>query len=223
MTTDFLQKYVKAHNRRVLAETEEEQAKGPATAILWGKKPQIVRVGPLSYFLQLQGEKITVIECEDQGRTDQEGDEENIDKPVDYFPTVPVLVAVKPTRTAPPPKTEKVEDQDEDPAPMKPSKVVKLSVSCSKEFGKTITKAASREGLNRSQWTENVVPEAYIAWQDGANISKDVSGSGSQVQLLVSRDVFDQLEDFAEANCGGSLSCAVRKMFVWCLEQERLA
>lgn len=218
MTTDFLQKYVKAHNRRVLAETEEEQAKGPATAILWGKKPQIVRVGSFSYFVQLQGEKITVIECEDQGHTDQEDDEENIDKPIDYFPTVPVLVAVKPTQKAPP---SKVEEQDEDPAPMKPNKVVRVSIPCSKEFGKAITKVANDEGWNRSQWAENILPDAYIAWQEGAKMCNDSAGSDSLMKILISKEVFDQVEDFAESECGGSLSRAIRQMFVWYLEQER--
>ncbi len=73
------------------------------------------------------------------------------------------------------------------------------------------------EGWNRSQWADAVIPEAYLAWVEDGVLCDDPEAVDSQVTVMLSGEVFAQVEEVGKALGGRGVGAAFRRLIAYSL------
>lgn len=93
----------------------------------------------------------------------------------------------------------------------------RLKVKCSKTFAKAMTVAAKGEGWNRSQWSDAVIPEAYLAWVEDGALCDDPETGDSQVIVILSGETLALVEKTRKTmGCRGN-GAAFRRLIAYSL------
>lgn len=204
--TNAIQKFCIARSVKLHAEQEESKHRDEVFRVMQSKKkPVVVRADGRIFLVSLDREKyLSVVEVEDPSTPDPlAGLIRGIDLRQAAAPVVEIPITEQ--KRAP---TDPVEP---------PASVRRIVCSCSKTFAKAMTVAANDEGWTRSQWSDAVIPEAYLAWVEDGALCDDPASGDSQVVVTLSAEVFAQVEDVGKAIGGRSVGAALRRLIAYSL------
>jgi hypothetical protein len=196
MTLTPIQKFCLARAAKLAADIEEKKHHSEVLKLATTKgKPFIVRAEGRAFLITLhRGNLLLCSEVEDEA---------------------PAQTRTTVQQTKPAMEIPTTEQNRAPAAPVQPPK--RLGVACSKTFAKAMTVAANDEGWNRSRWADAVIPEAYLAWVEDGVLCDDPEAGDSQVTVLLSGEVFAQVEEVGKAMGGRGNGAAFRRLIAYSL------
>lgn len=199
MTLTPIQKFCLARAAKLAADVEEKKHHAEVLKLATTKgKPFIVRAEGRAFLITLhRGNLLLCSEVEDE---------------------VPAQTRTTVQQTKPAMEIPITEQKRAPPAPIESAQAPKrFAVACSKGFAKAMTVAANDEGWNRSQWADSVIPEAYVAWAEDGVLCDDPDAGDSQVTVMLSGEVFAQVEEVGMAMGRRGNGAAFRRLIAYSL------
>lgn len=200
MTLTPIQKFCLARAAKLAAEIEEKKHHAEVLKLATQKaKPFIVRAEGRAFMITLhRGNLLLCSEVEDEAPEQSK-------------------TSVQQTKPQAQPVMEiPITEQKRAPAASVQSPK-RIAVACSKPFAKAMTLAAHDEGWNRSQWADAVIPEAYLVWVEDGVLCDDPEAGDSQVTVMLSGEVFAQIEEVGKAMGGRGNGAAFRRLIAYSL------
>jgi hypothetical protein len=200
MTLTPIQKFCLARAAKLAADIEGKKHHAEVLKLATTKgKPFIVRAEGRAFMITLhRGNLLLCSEVEDEVPEQSKASVQQTKPPKQPAVEVPIT-----------------EQKRAPAAPVQSPK--RLGVACSKTFAKAMTVAAHDEGWNRSQWADAVIPEAYLAWVEDGVLCDDPEAGDSQVTVMLSGEVFAQIEEVGKAMGGRGNGAAFRRLIAYSL------